>query len=576
MKSQLNITKKVLIALLILIAINWISGLQYARLDLTEDKRYTLSPATEKFLENLTDTIRFSVYLDGDLPLSFTKMKRETSDLLYEFKRIAGSKIQILFIDPAKLGKGEKSLENTYKRLAQYGLKPYTIQEEDETGKMEQRFIIPGIITSTAQKYVPVNLLSAAIGNTTDEQIHSALQQMEYQCMKSMTQLTAKTRKNIAFLTDHKELAFPYLYDATLSLMEGYNVDRISTQQLFDSITKYTLVIIAKPQSPFAERDKFILDQYVSHGGNILFTGETAVINPDSLKLQSNIMAYAQDLKISDLLFNWGVRINYDIILDLNCAHIPINNNPSGMQPRFEPVQWFYYPLLRPTKEGHLITKNIDVVKSEFGSSLDTTEGNGFIKKSVLLTTSAYSQKIGLPTPVGFGILSIAPTAENFDKSSIPAAVLLEGEINSLYENRSSIIPQQEYPNGFQKVKKSENSKIIVISDGDVIANEIEINGSDTVPKPMHYYKYFAIDKRVYTGNKEFFLNAVNYLCGDTELLTIRSRELKIRLLNKSRIVEEKEYWQLFNLLLPIVLVAIGGVLVIIIRKRKYSQKYAG
>ena len=575
-KLKYTILKKILISLIVLILINWISGIQYARFDLTEEKRYTLTPATEKFISEMQDTIRFSVYLDGELPISFTKMKRDVSDLLNEFKRIGGAHIQIMFIDPASLGEGEKSLQNTYKRLMQYGLKPYTIQEEDETGKMEQQYIIPGIVISTSQRYVPVNLLSTAIGSTTEEQIYSALQQMEYQCMKSMKQLTAKTHTNIAFLIDQKELDFPYVYDATLSLMEGYNVDRISTKNLLDSMAKYKVLIIAKPQTPFTERDKYIIDQFVMHGGNILYAGESMSVDPDSLKIQSNIMAYGLDLNNIDLLFNWGVRINYDVILDLNCASIPINLNDPGMQPRFEPAPWYYYSLTRPTKQGHLITKNIDVVKTEFASTLDTVEGNGSIKKSILLTSSAFAQSLALPVPVGFGILNIAPSEDNFRKAYIPTSVLLEGQINSLYANRQSIIPFNELPKNFTQLKSSKASKIIVVSDGDVFKNEIEVNGTDTLPKPMQFYKYFAIDKREYTGNKTFFLNAVNYLCDDEELLTIRSRELKIRLLNKVRIVEEKQYWQFFNIVIPIIILGVGGAVVLFIRKRKYSKKYVG
>lgn len=567
----------IVIAIALLVLINWIASIQYGRIDLTEDKRYTLSPTTTEFLEQLQDTIRFSVYLHGDLPLAFTKMKREVTDMLTEYKRIGGNYVQIMYIDPASLGKGKSSIQNTYKRLMQYGLKPYTIQEEDEQGKLTQRFILPGIIVSTTQKYVPLNLLGNVLGNSTEEQIFNALQQFEYQCIKSMKQLMVKERKNIAFITDHKELSFQYVFDATMLLMEQYNVDRITTQQLFDSITKYDVAIFAKPQAVFSESHKYILDQYIMHGGNILIAADNIGVNVDSLQMASHTTAYPIQLNCSDLFFNIGFRISNTILLDNQCATIPFNVSPVGMAARFEPAPWYYYPLLKPLKNTtHPITHNIDVVKSEFASTLDTLEGNGTINKHILLASSAYSRTIGLPNPVGFSILDNVPDKQFFNAYYLPVAVLFEGSYNSLYKNRPAPINTSIIPKLFTPKYTSSSTKIIAIADGDIFKNDIEVRGTDTVPKPMHYYKYFAVDKRVYSGNKDFFLNAVNYLCGDDELLAIRSRELKIRLLNKTRVVQERRYWQVFTIAVPIILLIVSAFVVLFVRKQKFGKKYVG
>lgn len=569
--------KHIAIATAVLIIVLWISSIQYDRIDVTGDKRYTLNPSTVTFLEELQDTIRFSVYLHGELPLAFAKMKREVNDMLNEYKRIGGAHVQILFIDPASLSKGKNSIQNTYKRLMQYGLKPYTIQEEDEQGKLVQRYILPGIIVSTSQKYVPINLLANALGNSTEEQIYNALQQLEYQCIKSMKQLTAKKRKNIAFLTDHKELDFQYVFDATMLLMEQYNVDRISTQQLFDSITKYDVVILAKPRTALSEAHKYILDQFVMHGGNLLIATDNVGVNIDSLQIRSHTTAYPLQLNSSDLFFNFGFRINNTIVLDNQCATIPFNISPLGMPPRFEPAPWYYYPLLKPLRNSHHpITHAIDVVKAEFASSLDTLEGNGTIQKHILLASSAYSRTIGVPNPVGFSILDNVPDKTFFNTYYLPIAVLFEGSYNSLYKNRTAPIDTELIPKQFSPLYSSDSTKIIVISDGDIFKNEIEIRENDTIPKPMHYYKYFAVDKRIYTGNKDFFLNSVNYLCGDQELLNIRSRELKIRLLNKTRVVNERTYWQILNIAAPILILIIIAGVVLFIRKQKFGKKYVG
>lgn len=564
-------------AIAILLIVQWIASVQYGRIDLTEDKRYTLNPSTIEFLENLQDTIRFSVYLHGDLPLSFIKMKREVQDMLNEYKRIGGAHVQILFIDPASLGKGKNSIQNTFKRLMQYGLKPYTIQEEDEQGKLVQRYILPGIIVSTAEKFVPLNLLANALGNSPEEQIYNSLQQLEYLSLKSMKQLTAQKRKNIAFITDHNELDFQQVFDATMLLMEQYNVDRVTTQQLLDSITKYDVAIVAKPLRGFSEAHKYIIDQFVMHGGNLVIAADNIGVNVDSLQRVSHTTAYPLQLNCSDLFFNFGFRIQNNILLDNQCATIPFNVSPLGTAPRFEPAPWYYYPLLKPLKNSsHAITHKIDVVKSEFASTLDTLEGNGTITKQVLLASSAYSRTIGLPNPVGFSILDNVPDKNFFNAYYLPVALLLEGSYNSLYKNRPTPIDKTLIPKSFTPKYSSDSSKIIVISDGDIFKNEIEVRGNDTVPKPMHYYKYFAVDRRVYTGNKDFFLNSINYVCGDEELLQVRSRELKIRLLNKTRAVNERLYWQLFNNAIPILLLVISAGIIVWIRKQKLGKKYVG
>lgn len=561
----------ILFAIIAIIAINYIASSLFGRIDLTEDKRYTLLPTTAYTISRLTDTVRFSVYLDGDIPIAFGKMKREINDLLQECKHIGGEKIQIRFIDPSKINKDKATTTHTIKRLMEYGLKPYTIQEEDEQGKLVQSYIIPGMIASTSERYTPINFLANALGNTTEEQIHSALQQLEYEIVKSIKQLTSVGRKNIAFLTGHGESPLYKVFDATMLLTEQYNVDRITTTQLLDSIEKYEVLVISKPQTQFSESDKYIIDQYIMKGGTLYVAADYAYVPTDSLQLQSHVTAYPLDLNISDLLFNIGARVNYNILLDQQCARIPFNVSQRGMQARFEPAPWYYYPLLKPLKNNtHSITHKIDVVKANFSSTLDTVEGNGHIKKHILLASSAYSRTLNLPNTVGFSILEIVPDQHFFSSYYLPVAALFEGELHSLYKNRPSpLAPEMQAR--IQPTHTTTSAKIIVAADGDIFENEIEIRGLDTIPKPMHYYKYFAVDKKIYTGNKDFFLNAINYLSGDEDLLQLRSREFKIRLLNKNRIIEEKLYWQLLVTTVPNVLLIIIGIIVMQVRKRKFK-----
>ena len=570
---------KIAIALAAFCIVLVVSELKHFRFDMTEEKRYTLSETSKQVLEQLDDTIRMTVYLTGDLPMSFVKMERDVSDLLNEFQQVGGkNKVLIKFIDPQTIGDGKNSFKHTIARLHDsYGLAPYTIQEEDENGKLTQRNIIPGIIVSTSKKFVTVNMLSNTRGNTPEEQINEALQNLEYQCVKAILQLTAEKRKNVAFLTGHGELPLLYSYNATISLLDIYNVDRVTSQQLLDSLGKYDALVIAEPTKQLSEQDKFVIDQYIMNDGNVMFLYDNVSVSLDSLKKSSYTFALAKDLNLSDLLFNLGVRINPAILLDNQCAKIPMNVAAFGEQPRFVPVPWYYFPLFKPTKK-HNITNNIDVVKSEFASTIDTLEGNGSFKKTVLLTSSAYARVISTPTTVGFQILQSNPNKEFFNKYYVPTAVLLEGSGKSLYQSRISPLENSEFtvPKQFQRKDESSQNRIIVVSDGDVIRNEIEVANGDTIPKPLYYYKYASFDKRVYTGNLDFFMNAVNYLCGDSDLLSVRSREITIRLLNKNRIIEEKTYWQLLNIVLPILLISLVGIVLYVVRKYRYSKKYVG
>lgn len=568
-----EIIKKIVIACCIIFALNWIGNSIYSRFDLTEDKRYTLSDNTREFIKNLEDTIRFSVYLHGDLPITFTKMRREVSDFLQEIKRLGGSNIQILFIDPLNIGSDPKANREAFQRLTRYGLKPFTIQEQDHTGKFVQRPIMPGFIVSTSERYVPVNLFENVIGSSTEEQVYEALGKLEYMCIKAMKQLTMQHQKNIAFIRDKGQLPFNRVFDATVSLMEMYNVDRINMRDLLDSIDKYDVVILTKPKQAFTDADKFILDQYLMRNGALLGFIDMVHVDADALRYASNTMAEPKNLEISDLLFHLGVRINPTILLDNQCARIPLNMAPPGSQPNFQPVPWFYLPLLQGNPD-HIISQNLNIVKAEYASTIDTVEGGGNLSKQILLRSSAYARVLQTPVSVGFSILDRI-SANYFNQYFVPVAALVEGKLESFYRRRSIPIPAEELPQGFEVKHATEHAAMIFVADGDIIKNEIEVRGKDTVPQALHVYKYYAIDRRVYTGNKEFLLNSVNYLCGDSDLIPLRSREMKIRMLNRTRVLKEQRNWQLLNIAVPIIIISFAGLLVIYFRKRKYSR-YVG
>ncbi|MFO7868752.1 MAG: gliding motility-associated ABC transporter substrate-binding protein GldG [Bacteroidales bacterium] len=571
MHNKSKTTQHILITVCIVFLINWFGNSFYTRFDLTEDQRFTMSEITQNEIENLEDTIRFSVYLHGDLPLTFSKMKREVADFLEAIKRIGGNKIEIKYIDPLQIGETKKEKKAAFNRLTQkYGLKPYTIQEQDETGKYERRFIVPGIIVSTSSSFVPVNLFSNVIGNTTDEQVYEALGALEYMCLKSIRQLTQTKPKKIAYITNQNEASDVYVHDAISSLKEFYTVEKITTWQLLDSLNTYDIALIADPTSAFSPEDKFILDQYLMHNGNLLCFFDKVYTNADSLQHVSHTLALPKQLQISDFLFHLGIRIKNTLLLDNQCAKVPLNMSQPGMQPNYQPVPWYYSPLLRGHKK-HEITKDISLVKSDFAGTIDTVEGGGNLQKTILLNSSAYAREIQAPVEVGFSILERIG-GNYFKDYYVPVATLNEGDLYSFYTNRACPITTEKLPPHFTQKMKSDSNKIIFVADADIIKNEVEINGLDTVPKPLHYYKYFAIDNKIYTGNKEFLLNAANYLSNDTDFIPLRTQDIQIRLLNKKRILQERTNWQLLNIGVPIIILIITGLIIMFVRKRKYNR----
>ena len=563
------------LTLLIIIALNIISSKVYTRFDLTSEKRYTLSDVTKQLVESLDDIVYFKIYLEGEFPAGFKRLRRETKELLDEF-RAYNKNIQYEFINPSE-SEDTDERNATYQLLIQQGLKPTNLQVKTKSG-LEQQVIFPGAVVSYRNKVLPVELLDAQIGVPPEAVLNNSIQNLEFKFASVLHKLTRKVKPRIAFIEGHGELDKKETYDITFSLQDNYIVERVKmdgqvnalvNRSLIDSATmdfliepKYSAVIIAKPDSVFSSKDKFILDQYLMYGGKILWLIDPVLTSMDSIQMTESTVAVENNINLQDQLFSYGVKLNTDLIMDLNALPIPVRTGQVGGQPQIDFFPWYYFPLITSVSQ-HPVVRNLNAIKTQFVSSLDTSRVRN-VDKTVLLQSSPYTRTVGVPAVISLAIMSEPPDERLYSGPPRSVCILLEGVFASHFRNRipPSLADAREI--GFKEY--SDKTSMIVVSDGDVIRNQFHI--PDGYPLPLGYDQF---TKETF-GNKEFILNALNYLTDGPGLISIRSRELKLRLLDKTKIDHGRLKWQLINVMLPILVVLLIGVLLVWLRKRKYAR----
>lgn len=556
---------QLLIALVTIVLVNYISSNAYFRLDLTADKRYTLSEATENIIESLEDVVYIEIYLDGDMPIGFQRMRRSIEELMDEFRVIAGSNIQYTFINPSESDNEEKR-NAIYQDIYQRGLIPMNVKDRDDEGALVEKMLFPGAIVSFGDKETPVNLLVNTPGLGAETNLNNSIQALEYEFVNAIRKLALKTRKKIAFIEGQNELDEFQTGDITKSLNEYYSIDRVTIKTHLNILEPYDAVIVAGPKSEYSEKSKFILDQYIMRGGKVLWLIESVNVSMDSLAATGgNSFAFMNDNNLGDQLFKYGVRVNPNVVEDIQCNVIPINTSIAGQKAKFAPAPWLYFPLLS-ARSDNSITKNLNMIKSEFPSSIDILEGKSDIKKQVILNTSTSSRVQNVPLLVSLSRVKDQVDPRSFTASNVPVAVLLEGEFESVFTNRplTNILEGNE----FEFAGKSEETKMIVISDADIIRNDISQRSDGVYLFPLGYDRF---TKQTF-GNSEFIMNCIHYLVDDNGVLDIRSREFKLRLLNKEKLKKDKTSWQFVNTVLPIVLVIVFGIFMSFRRKRKYTK----
>jgi len=568
-----NIIQLVL-GLIIIVLVNAIGYYVFTRFDLTAEKRYTLSDQTREMLENLDDIVFFQVYLEGEFPSGFKRLRRETKEMLDQF-RAYSDYVQYEFINPSA-NDDPKERNAVYQRLVERGLNPTDLQVNTNEGKSQQ-IIFPGAIVSYKNKEIPVELLVSQMGAPPEEVLNNSIQNLEFNLANTISKLTVNRKPKVGFVEGHGELSVLETADAARALSEYYQVERVRIDGKLNSLTereevdtatlavrnKYDALIIAKPDSVFTEKDKFILDQFIMRGGRVLWLIDPVFASMDSIQYSDVTVGITNDININDQLFKYGVRLNNELIMDLNALQIPLKTGEMGGAPQIEFFPWYYFPVLNPLID-HPIVKNLNAIKTEFISSIDTVAADG-VKKTVLLTSSQYSRTKKTPVVISLDILQNKPEVKLYDKSHIPVAVLLEGKFESLYKNR--IPPKIRDSQEISFIPESRPGKMIVVADGDIIKNQVRTTEGKPMPYPLGYDRYTGQQ----FGNKDFILNAMNYLVDKNSLISIRSRELTLRLLDRTKISNNRIFWQLFNTLIPVLVILVFGFIKYFTRKRKYS-----
>lgn len=546
--------------LALIILVNFIGSNFFNRLDLTEEKRYTLNESSRERLENLDEVVFVRVYLEGDLPTEFRELRNATKEMLDDFRAYAGENIQYEFINPSE-SPDEKERVKVYQELTRQGLQ-YTNIRLQTGDKMSEQIVFPGAILSFKGRETPIQLLKSQTGATEQQMITNSIQQLEYEFMSAIDKITSTYKKKVAFIEGNGELSALETADSKRALEEFYEVSRIKIDQNLDALEGQDAIIIARPDSAYDERDKFIIDQFIMNGGKVIWFIDPVFARMDSLRKSTMTMGLVLEYNLEDQLFHYGARLNGDLVMDIECINKPIVTGYIGNQPRQEMFPWFYEPLLSGN-EAHPITQNLDRIKTEFVSTIESVAGDS-VTSTPLLLTSEKSRTVAAPTRISFNILREPPKYEMFTKGPLTTALLLEGKFTSVFTNR---LPRKLLDDdGINFKERSAPTKMIVVSDGDIIRNPISKLEN----------KFFALGYDKYSqkvfGNREFVLNAVNYLCDDSGLLNVRSKNFKIRLLDQAKIDEDRTFWQVLNTSVPLVFILVFAIVFITIRKRRFAQ----
>ncbi len=539
--------------LVILACVNILSYFFFFRIDFTKERRYTLSALTKAELAQLDSTVHIDVFLEGELPAGFKHLRQELKDLLSEYSSYAHGNLKVRFLNPA--GSNPADRDKSFQELAQHGLQATNLSVKTEEG-LTQKIIFPAALVYYQGREMPVNFFRGSEGASPEDVLNNSIQELEYAFTSVLSKIRRGGRPFVGFSEGHGELEGAGLADALNALQGFYQPVKVRLDEVdLKQLQLLKVLVIAKPRAEFTEAEKFKIDQFVLGGGRIIWSVDAVDMGLDSLR-KGPALAYNYKLNIEDMLFRYGVRINYNLIADMNCAQIPLKAGPGAGD--IQMVPWLFFPILMP-RTAHPVVKNLDGIRTEFASSIDTIL-SGSIRKSILLKSSPYHKLITTPATVSLDLAASQPDPRDFHAEPANVAVLLEGHFPAIFRNRPlpAGIPSGNY---LQSAKA--HSKMLVISDGDIFSNQV--NGNDGSPYPMGYDRFSGQQ----FANRNFFLNAVDFLADDSGIIGLRNKELKVRLLDKVRLRDSRLLWQVVNLGLPIIIIVVLAVVHFYIRRRR-------
>ncbi len=566
MKTVFNSRFWLPLILIILLVINWAASQFHTRVDLTNEKRFTLSNATKKLLVKLDAPVVIDVFLKGNFPSGFRQLSSSTNDMLKEFKEVAGNKIQYNFISPDDLMPGtEVSYADT---LTAMGLSPINLTSQLKEGQQQQN-VYPFALIHYEEKTIPVELYKGKIRRINFTELNSAEALLEYRLADAIAKITQKQKPVIGYATGNGEpdIGRFNTYDLVENVLKkDYNLFTfdLSTPKFLQAEIK--VLIIVKPTISFSDEQKLKLDQYVMNGGKLLVFADRLNAEMDSLQIKNQVTAFDRDLKWNDLFFNYGIRINANLLMDLQCDYLPFDVNGNG---QFELLPWNYFPVME-SKGTHPINKGLGFVSGRFVNSLDTVEADG-ITKTILLSSSANARTIGSPAVISGAENVNAPEDAKYKKSNVPVAVLLEGKFRSMFANRLSPAMRDslERHDLIFKTQSISTNKIIVVGDGDLVLNSV-VKGNP-IPMGMNVYTY-GTQAQVPFANKDFLQNCLDYLINENGLSEAKAKDYVVRLLDNKKTAEQKSLWQVLNIALPIFMAVLFAFIFKWLRRRKFTK----
>lgn len=544
-----------LITVIGLLLINIISSRYFFRVDLTEDQRFSITEATKDLLSDIDDIVYVEVYLDGDLPVGFKRMRTAILETLEEFQVYSDGNLQFQFVNP-DLAMSEKSRNDFLRSVIQKGIQPTDVFLTENGNRIQKR-IIPGATISYGTREIGVQLFKGSSTASPEVRLNQSIEGIEYELAEAIHELVALDRSNIGLVRGHDELDSLDFYSFSNALQQKF---RTSIVYLDRPIENLDLLILAQPKSRFKEIEKYHLDQFIMLGGKALFMIDKLAVNMDSANIGT--ISFPYDLNLDDLLFKYGVRINNNLVSDYVSGTYPIVVGNSGEQPQIQLLQWPFYPVVNDYS-NHVIVRNIDAIITRFVSSIDTVKAPGILKTR-LFSSSQYSRVSTAPV-----VVDIQATRENlspdyFKSSHVPLGYLLEGSFNSFYANK--FLPDGADDALFKP--QGEPSRIIVIADGDIARNDIDPRSGAPLPLGRDPFSRDGFE----FANQDMLLNAVNYLIAGDGIISARAKQVMIRPLDQVKVKASRRYWQTLNLVAPIALLIVFGIVLYVIRRKKYSK----
>ncbi len=540
--------------LVLFVLINLLASHFFFRLDLTEEKRYSIKPATKQLLEELDDVVYVEIFLEGEMNAAFRRFQKAIRETLDEFRVYSNNRFQYTFTDPAT-ALSQKARTEFMNELMAKGLQPFNVVDEKDGQRME-RLLFPGALVSYGGNEVGVNLFKGSRSVSSQEVINQAIENIEFEIANAVYTLSNTERKRIGWLQGHGELTGLDVASIIADMQEVYEVDFVESNSL-NALLNFDVLMIGRPSSSFSTKDKLLLDQYAMRGGKLFFMLNQFNVSIDSASSDQYYPAPIAH-NLDDMLFRYGLRINRNLVQDRLSSKYPVVTGTAGNTPQMQMLDWFFFPLINNYAD-HPITRNLDATHLRFVSSIDTVKAEG-VKKSVLMWSSPYARTIS--TPINVSANELRNTNLNQMADPIPLAYLLEGSFGSLFKNR--FLSEDFDPKDF--ISESSQTKMIVIADGDLARNEINARSRQALELGRDPFTSYVF------ANKDFIMNALAYLLEEDGLITTRNKEVKIRPLDKQKIANQKLQWQLLNLVLPVLLVLVFGLVRSYWRKNKYSK----